>query len=128
MRRDELIGFAKVTRDLTERRAAQERALTEARRATEAEVANRTKSEFLAAMSHELRTPLNAIGGYAELMRDGHWRPVTEQQQDYLARIRAKPAAPARHHHRPAQLQPNRGGANVLRARAGVGAEHSSRA
>ena len=84
----ELIGFAKVTRDLTERRAAQEQALAEARRATEAEVANRTKSEFLAAMSHELRTPLNAIGGYAELIAMGIGGPTTKQQQDYLNRIR----------------------------------------
>jgi PAS domain S-box-containing protein len=85
----ELIGFAKVTRDLTERRAAQEQALADTRRITEAEVANRTKSEFLAAMSHELRTPLNAIGGYAELIAMGIGGPITEQQQDYISRIRA---------------------------------------
>jgi PAS domain S-box-containing protein len=84
-----LIGFAKVTRDLTERRLAQQREIEDARRIAEADASNRAKSGFLAAMSHELRTPLNAIAGYAQLMQEGVAGPISDQQQEYLARIRA---------------------------------------
>ena len=37
---------------------------------SEAEQANRAKSQFLANMSHELRTPLNAIIGYSEMLQE----------------------------------------------------------
>jgi PAS domain S-box-containing protein len=84
----ELIGFAKVTRDLTDRRRAEMRAIEDARRVAQAESANVAKSEFLTAMSHELRTPLNAIGGYAELLSLGLGGPTTPEQSDYIERIR----------------------------------------
>jgi len=84
-----LVGFAKVTRDLTERRAAEERAIADARRIARAEAESRTKSEFLTAMSHELRTPINATLGFAELMEVGIGGPVSERQREYLARIRS---------------------------------------
>ena len=83
-----LAGFAKVTRDLTDKRAAQERAIEAARQAAASDEANRAKSEFLAAMSHELRTPLNAIGGYTDLLSMGVRGPVTQEQLDDLQRIK----------------------------------------
>ncbi|BBP05251.1 hypothetical protein TPL01_23980 [Sulfuriferula plumbiphila] len=72
-----LRGFAKLTRDLTERRQV-EAALTDAKSA--AEKANLAKSDFLSSMSHELRSPLNAILGFAQLMESDSPPPTSSQQ------------------------------------------------
>jgi PAS domain S-box-containing protein len=53
----DLLGFAKVTRDLTERRRLDEERAARAG----AEEAMRLKDEFLSIASHELRTPLTAL-------------------------------------------------------------------
>jgi len=76
-------GFAKLTRDLTERRQV-EQTLTEAKRA--AEKANLAKSEFLSSMSHELRSPLNAILGFAQLM-ESDVTPATPSQKASIDEI-----------------------------------------
>ncbi len=84
-----LIGYAKVTRDLTERRAGEQRALEITRKAAQAEAASRTKTEFLTAMSHELRTPINATMGYADLLRHDIGGTLSPQQREYVTRIHA---------------------------------------
>lgn len=61
----DLRGFAKVTRDMTERRRS-EQALRAARE--DADAANLAKSAFLSRTSHELRTPLSAILGFGQLL------------------------------------------------------------
>jgi PAS domain S-box-containing protein len=82
----ELRGFAKVTRDITERKLAEEtrQALLEQREARlqaeeerrraeasyrAAREANRAKDEFLMTLSHELRTPMTAILGWARMLQ-----------------------------------------------------------
>jgi len=90
--RGALLGFAKVTRDLTARRAADAllqaaSVAAEAARA-DAVAASAAKSGFLATISHEIRTPLNAILGYHELLAleiDGSLSPA---QRNNLERAR----------------------------------------
>lgn len=73
----ELLGFAKVTRDLTERMLRQEE---QAARVV-AEQANQAKDSFLAMLGHELRNPMAPILTALQLMRlKGDDRSLREQE------------------------------------------------
>ncbi len=49
--------------------------------------ANSLKTEFISTMSHELRTPLNAIIGYNELLGEGEFGTVTDQQREICGKV-----------------------------------------
>jgi signal transduction histidine kinase len=55
---------------------------------TDAQTANRVKSEFLATMSHEIRTPINAVVGYTDLLDLGVKGALSDGQRAYVERIR----------------------------------------
>jgi osomolarity two-component system sensor histidine kinase TcsA len=59
-----LLGFSKVTRDLTERRKAEQKLISAY------EEASKLKSEFLANMSHEIRTPMHGMLSALTLLLD----------------------------------------------------------
>jgi PAS domain S-box-containing protein len=79
----ELAGFAKVTRDITERKKIDQ----QNKRAKEAaESADMAKGNFLANMSHEIRTPMNGVIGLTGLMLSGDLNP---RQREFAQTIRS---------------------------------------
>ncbi len=69
--------------DVTERFNFIER-LKEAQR--EADLANKSKSDFLASMSHEIRTPINAIIGMADVLEQSG---INSSQSEYIKILKA---------------------------------------
>lgn len=70
--RDKSMGSVAVFRDVTH----------------EAEL-EKMKDTFLGVVSHELRTPLNAVLGYAEMLKEGVYGAVNEQQSNIAQRMMA---------------------------------------
>ncbi|KAJ5318358.1 hypothetical protein N7476_004778 [Penicillium atrosanguineum] len=72
------VGFVKVTRDLTERKAA------EARMVAAFEESSKMKTDFLANMSHEIRTPMNGMQLALTMLKD---TGLNGQQLEYASII-----------------------------------------
>ncbi|MCK7579666.1 MAG: PAS domain S-box protein [Chromatiales bacterium] len=97
--RDEVTGETRllgVTRDITERRRAEEGIRTlnaelEQRvkdRTAELEAANRELEAFSYSVSHDLRAPLRAIDGFSRVLVEDHASHLDAEAQDYLNRVR----------------------------------------
>ncbi|AKB19942.1 sensory transduction histidine kinase [Methanosarcina sp. WWM596] len=78
-----IIGVMETCSNITERKAI-EKLLREKQIA---EIANHTKSEFLANISHELRTPLNSIIGFSDLLHEQVFGELNEKQLKYTGNI-----------------------------------------
>jgi signal transduction histidine kinase len=63
--------------DITEQKQAHEQMME----------ASRLKSQLLANLGHDLRSPLGAIIGYAEMLRDGSFGPMSENQEKASSEI-----------------------------------------
>jgi signal transduction histidine kinase/CheY-like chemotaxis protein len=81
---DELSHWFNAFLDSLEAQKEAEQALIQAKEA--AELANHSKSAFLATMSHEFRTPLNGILGYAQIL--GQDPTLTPHQRDGIKVIK----------------------------------------
>ena len=78
---------AELRREIAQRHDVERQLVAERDRA---EVANQSKSQFLALMSHELRTPLNAIMGFSEVLKTEAFGPLGQPRyRDYAADIHA---------------------------------------
>ena len=87
----ELIGFSKVTRDLTERKNAEERiqALNHnlEHHVAELTAANRELDAFTYSLAHDLRAPLRHIHGFATILMENFQEKADDEAKRLLGKI-----------------------------------------
>ena len=81
-----LRGFVKITRDVTEKRKAEQETV---RRSMELEAANKELESFSYSVSHDLRAPLRGIEGFSQALEEDYQHELDNTAKDYLRRIRA---------------------------------------
>jgi PAS domain S-box-containing protein len=86
-------GYVSTAEDITERVATQralELALARERASVERlREVDQLKDTFVSSVSHELRTPITSITGYLELLEDGGFGELNQEQRAAIARIDA---------------------------------------
>jgi PAS domain S-box-containing protein len=81
-----LRGFVKITRDVTEKRKAEQEIVM---RSMELEAANKELESFSYSVSHDLRAPLRGIEGFSQALEEDYQHQLDQTAKDYLRRIRA---------------------------------------
>ena len=80
-----LLGFAKVTRDLTERKRTDELLR---RHTVQLEVSNAELDAFAYSVSHDLRAPLRSIDGFSQALLEDYAAQLDDAGRDSLQRVR----------------------------------------
>jgi PAS domain S-box-containing protein len=82
---DRLLGFAKITRDMSERRTGEE---SLRQHAAELEAANAELDAFAYSVSHDLRAPLRSIDGFSQALLEDYAPKLDDVAKGYLNRVR----------------------------------------
>lgn len=86
----QLVGFAKVTRDLSERRKHEQELrfanLKLQRQSSDLLELNKAKDEFISLASHQLRTPASGVKQFLGLLLEGFAGELTEKQRSFIAK------------------------------------------